>query len=284
MTFLKINTFCPILLLLLGTAALGCSDPAASRTPQSCLEATAEPGCVLADGERVTLRTADDLNETCQALCPRAYSLTFSLDTTEQLQGFADLTHIDASLRFSGNPELQRVEALAGVQEVGSIEVLNNPNLTNLPSFANLTRLDGLRIERTPNLETLRAFANLREVGFPDDPRAAERGVFLRDLQRLSDLEGLNALERAGTLHLTHNPNLTSLDGLNNLQALGGLHLHANPSLTTLSGLDALQRLDRLAISGSPELRRCEVDALLASLETPPRTIELNDLSDAPCT
>ncbi|RAL21173.1 hypothetical protein DL240_13655 [Lujinxingia litoralis] len=281
------DTFCTtpfrrLALTALTLGALACTGSASERTPPACLETAPVDDCVL-EGTRVTLRTVDELEHTCKAMCSRARALTFSLDTTVSLQGFTGLSTIDTSLRFVGNAELTHVDALTGLRHVGNIEIVNNPVLQHLPNFPHLNRLLGLRIDRTPLLSDLHAFSELREVSRPDDPRAAERGITLANLQRLEDLQGLTHLERAATLSLHANPNLRSLKGPENLHALHALHLHANPKLHTLGGLDALQRLDTLTISGSPELRRCEVDALLSRLASAPQVVELKDLSNAPC-
>jgi hypothetical protein len=84
-----------------------------------------------------------------------------------------------------------------------------------------------LRVEACDVLQDLSELANVDRA----------ESIVLKNNANLTSLDGIDTLTELGSLSLIENPKLAELDGLSNLMRLGSTRIEHNPLLTSLEGL-----------------------------------------------
>ena len=129
-------------------------------------------------------------------------------------------------------------------------------NITNLNGFSAITQIIGnLNIFNNPSLANLNGFSALKSVDkdFTEENGVYSGGVYLSFGPLISDLSGLNALQRVTTLDIGYSGNLTSLNGLSSLKAVRNLSI-SDTKLANLEGMPALDSCVNLSLSRNPLL------------------------------
>jgi len=117
-------------------------------------------------------------------------------------------------------------------------------NLGEAAAFAGCRAVTGNLIIERSELSDLSALSELRSVSGE---------LAIRDNPMLRDLDGLERLERAGSLTL-HANGLYRTVGLEGLRQVGTLSITKNPLLISLRGFNHLRRVDTLVVSNNPRI------------------------------
>lgn len=146
------------------------------------------------------------------------------------LQGLGSL---EEALTFNvvGNARLQ---SLRGVDSLNGhnliLRIFDNPELRNLEGLEHIAELRGLFLQGG-SLDDLDGLSGLRAIDWE----------FIIQLSgSLRSLDGLDVLERVGTVWFVGNAALTNVDALHRVSQLDDLIIRSNPSLLHLDGLSAL--------------------------------------------
>lgn len=159
----------------------------------------------------------------------------------------------------------------------GSLYVNNNTNLASL-SFAAMTNAASISVSGNNKLTALK-LPSLTSVS----------GKMTLAYLGITDLSGLNAVQKLGALQVYNNPSLANLNGLEKLSILtmsgvventlgtsattrtNGIYIVNNPKLTSLSGLQNLTTIPIANISENPLLTDlCPFKKPLLALNTAP--------------
>jgi hypothetical protein len=147
--------------------------------------------------------------------------------------------------------EAADVERLRGYTSVEESVVVCSSTLVNLRGLECLREIggslsvrpmveaDGAQCPGNPVLESLEGLEQLQRVGT----------VQLSELPRLRSLQGLGGLRQAGCLQLTDNHALSSFDGLGELETPVCLSLAGNGSITSLDFFRGVRTFDALSIA-----------------------------------
>ncbi len=156
------------------------------------------------------------------------------LQSLEGLEALApnELTLIETQLRD--------LNGLVDTQRLTSLRLSGNPVLGSLQGARLPPRLNTLEVRDSASLLDLRGLDDVREVST----------LSLSGLA-LTDLTGLNALERVNTITLLTLAQLTSLKGLELLREVNSLGLEDLPQLASLEGLSGLASADSFTLRSS---------------------------------
>ncbi len=182
------------------------------------------------------------------------------------LSGLENLSSINGSVNLEYNTNLQNVDALSNLLTIGGLFSFQmNPNLQSCcglyPLFAEGTVGGNVTFQDNGSCNST---FELLQVCKPDD---CNEDVFLSSQEEvdnwlgcthvvgtlqiqgddITDLSPLSTLERAGSLTIALNDNLTSLAGLENLTTIDdGLALALNTNLNDISALSNLTNIGDL--------------------------------------
>ena len=173
--------------------------------------------------------------------------LTIASQNILNLDGLAEITHINGPFNLENNNILENVDGLSSLVFVGDfLSIRNNPVLKNLDGLNNLRQVGDLSIQTNGSIE---------------------------------NLDGMLGLIEAGGLSIAFNSSLTSISGFSNLTALGGnLDIYDNENLPDIKGFELLSSIDRrLLIQGNASLVDVSGFASLRSIGWELH-ISLNDL------
>ncbi len=187
----------------------------------------------------------------------------------QDLSGLANIRTIKGLRIFHSN--IQSLEGLSGLNEVGEFMLYENPNLKNLSGLENLhTVRNGFNIYSNESLTDLNGLQGLAKVG--------NLGISLNN--SLVSLEGLQALKETEVLHISHNYLLNDITALQHLERTNSFTLEGNDALSSLPVFDRLEYIGGLTIgyhAAFPDLRAFENLQTIGSLtlnETDLKTLE----------
>jgi hypothetical protein len=189
-----------------------------------------------------------------------------ALESLDALSQLARATSID----LVGNRALTDVDALATLNDVGSLRIGFSPLLERLPELTSMVQLDTLSIVDNDALENFPSIPNLGVIPGDTDwgNLAPEHALLLRpDIIEISGNASLESIVipagwlAASYLDIIDNERLTSID-LANIQAVDSLTIGANAALTSVD-LGLLETVDDLRIIDNPLLPLEPFDAVL---------------------
>ena len=188
------------------------------------------------------------------------------VDTTADLWPLSALQEVGGRLGIDDRSELETLEGLECLEQVGDLHILGPPSLRDVSSLRN-ARLSGeLLVSGTTELASLDGLQTF----------SAARAVGILENMQLADLEGLSGLERVEVeVLLYRNPLLTDVEGLRNLVDFeGALAIERSGKLRTLEGLEQIHTLSSLTLLENPVLESLDG---LAGLEHVTGDVELRD-------
>ena len=162
-------------------------------------------------------------------------------------RGHVDVSHLTAlvevtgSLSFRQCLDLERLDGLEHLEEVGSLSLLQVPRLRRIDQTRKLTTVRGsLIISNLPSLENIEGFNSVTSV---------RENLVLEALPKLRRIDGLGGLRQVGHLQIMRNDALEDLTGLIALKVVRGeLRISDNPKLSAA----AIQWLiDRIEVKGA---------------------------------
>ncbi len=212
------------------------------------------------------------------------------------LNGLAQVTHIDGNLNINNNTALTNLSGLNNLIDInGSLTINNNSALINLIGLGSIIRISRhISISSNLNLNSLSGIAPtimsnenftitnnpslLSLAGFQDSSIGGNLKISYNDnLQTLGGLENLKNV--SGKVTIEQNPELTSLLGLYNLDKIDGwLWISNNDKLTSLSGLDNIDHASiiGLLLSNSSELSYCQVESICKYLSLHENNLDIS--------
>lgn len=124
--------------------------------------------------------------------------------------GFSEVEPMCWSIFIVGNASLPGVDGLSGISTTAcSVLVEENPALAHLDGLSGLVAVGGsLEIRGNTSLSDIGGLSGVTEVG-----RGAVVSLSIRD-SRVTDVDALSSVEKAGDLHLVHNPLLSDCRGV----------------------------------------------------------------------
>ena len=165
--------------------------------------------------------------------CPeRVFEGDYGVTDEASLAALEDYTRVTGTLRIGG-PDLENIEWLGCLREVGGDLEIGGDALTNVDGLSGLISVAG--------------------------------SVDIHGTFELANVDGLTALtDIGGHLSIARNDALQSLDGLSDLTSVGSdLYVSSNPALPSLDGLRGLASIDgHLSIRNNAALPTCEAEAL----------------------
>jgi hypothetical protein len=139
-----------------------------------------------------------------------------------------------------------------GLRDLHGLEGVAGVNLLQL-HCDELESIAALRLAREMIGLQIQGGKNLSDLGSPEVTT-----VFYNVVLTGTGLRNLDALAKVsyvlGAVVIDNNPELTSVDGLNQLERAGSLNLHGNPQLSRLPAFDALNSLHTLRIHDNDRL------------------------------
>ncbi|WP_408888983.1 hypothetical protein ACJ2CR_32595 [Myxococcus faecalis] len=190
-----------------------------------------------------------------------------------RLSGLSSLRAVHDVFMVSNNESLHSIDAMPGLNHVGSLMLMNSPRLEAF-DFTNLQSIRGqLVVAYCPKLSSLGAFPRLESVA----------GLELLDNALLWDVSGLDRVRSLRSLVVRDNASLQGLAGLRKLLSVSDLTIQDNPRLLTLD-LDGLTEVGAtLTIQRNPSLPSCLANQLAdRALRGGTRTVQDND-EQTPC-
>ncbi|GEN06938.1 hypothetical protein SAMN05443572_104438 [Myxococcus fulvus] len=190
-----------------------------------------------------------------------------------RLSGLSALRRVHDVFMVSSNESLHSIDAMPGLNHVGSLMLMNSPRLETF-DFTNLQTIRGqFVVAYCPKLSRLGAFPRLESVA----------DLELLDNALLWDVSGLDRVRSLRSLVVRDNASLQGLAGLRKLLSVSDLTIQDNGRLLTLD-LDGLVEVGAtLTIQRNTSLPSCLANQLADRVfrgET--RTIQDND-EQAPC-
>jgi hypothetical protein len=168
------------------------------------------------------------------------------------IEGLASPSLVPLSnLRVITTGELT-MTSCGGLRDLHGLEGLAGVNLLQL--FCDeLESIAALRLAREMIGLQIQGAKNLSDLGSPEVTTVFYNlvlgGTALRNLDALAKVSSV-----FGAVVIDNNPDLTSVDGLNQLERVGSLNLHGNPQLSRLPAFDVLSSLDALRIDENAQL------------------------------
>jgi Leucine-rich repeat (LRR) protein len=184
----------------------------------------------------------------------------------ESLDGLEQLNFAGDFLQIMGNPLLRNIDALAGLQAVGRLEIYDNGQLKRIPDFPELLT-EMILIGNNAELEeiasftgeqrrlgrvvdgTYRAFDHWSEADYVDLRHDA---VYVFDNPKLQAYAIPKGLQSSKTVVIANNASLTDLD-IGTLEAVDLLSIKGNPALERVN-IGDLATVDLLSVQGNPLL------------------------------
>jgi hypothetical protein len=170
------------------------------------------------------------------------HSLHSEDDGLVSLKGLENLRQAN-SIDIGKDPDLNRLETLAGLDglvQVGTLVLQGMTRLSSLEGLSALQRADSINIDQANALQSLAGLSSLTQVDSLNLTAAS-----------LSDLRGFGALS-ANSVFVS-NTLVSSLAGFENV-SVQALYLYAASRLTTLNGLVPGEALKDLTMNDTPLL------------------------------
>jgi hypothetical protein len=162
-----------------------------------------------------------------------------------------DLSPVDDTLEladwlvFADNPELERIEGFAALEDLGALHIQRHDELEVVAGFDAIHSLSNFVLDEAPSLATFEALGSMREVASLEIT-----GVALDELRFL-------ALERADWLHI-HDAAIATLE-LDALEDLGSVRLANVDALATLAAPQLVEAPDHVGVYQTPVLEEIEL-------------------------
>jgi len=162
-------------------------------------------------------------------------------DALKNLQGLSSFeVTLSFNIKYNGSLEtLDGLDSLTGVDPITGtklgLRIFGNPKLLSLTGLENIVELRELFIQGG-SLENLEGLSGLRTI---------DMELIISLTQTLESLDGLDALERVGTVWLVSNSALVNVDALHLVSELDELIIRTNPLLRNLDGLTSLVEVSR---------------------------------------
>jgi hypothetical protein len=258
---------------LLCVPLLACPKPEPS-TDEAETE-TGEPSCLDADppGEDLIIDSNDDVDELMLGECVPGKILISGGSVTD-ISGLAGLREV-GKLEIRYNSTLPSLAGLEGLERIDSLIVVGNPLITTLPEFGALGVLGQVNISSNDKLTSLGSFPLATSIS----------GLTIGANAMLPGIDGFAGLDQVtGDVALAGNPQFTDLAGLATLSVVGGdLAIEDNPELADF-GMPLLTTVGgQLSILSNPNLSECLVDDLVAILDVGGATLVSGNKPEA-CT
>jgi hypothetical protein len=214
----------------------GCTGPV-GITSESDLIAFAAKHCEVLDGSlTITSPTLTSLN----ALAP------------------STLRVITGTLTIDGNPVLDNLEGLSGLEEIGHSFILQSSyisdvlGLETLRSIGSNTASDTLVIAANPRLADIEPLGGVTRLLLT---------VVVSGNNALTGLAGIGNLTTTTNVTIVNNPALTEIGGFNDLEVAQNLTVASNPALMS-AVFPALRVGGSLSITGNELLESVSLPAL----------------------
>lgn len=156
--------------------------------------------------------------------------------------------------------DVDSLEALAGLESAGGVQIASSHSLTDLRGLGGLRRLPhGLLLTDNARLASLQGVGGLDPDGLGT--------LSVRSHASLRSLDGLPALQRVeGDVTLFGLAALEDLDALDGLREIGGSLTLESLALTEIRVLPAIESIGRLEVRNAPGLRHLEIEGPLGHL------------------
>lgn len=152
----------------------------------------------------------------------------------KSLMAFTSLKAVRKSFFIIGFKELENLDILSNLEEVGDLVIEDNPKLLNIDGLNNIETIDGhLIFINNQLLNDITGLSNLKNIN---------GDLKFSNQNQITSLEGLNSLTSIQEyLIIEFNPNLNNLDSLESLANVGELvQLIGNQQLNDFCGLTTL--------------------------------------------
>jgi hypothetical protein len=222
------------------------------------------------------------LRPICNSSCTKGKILSISLekDIKESIKT-GNLKKID-NLMVNFNDKNNHIRGFQNLSSAGTIDITSE-TVKKLGPFPSLINVANLMIQNCTNLE------EFAEPLLVEDMSTFGHQILISGNPKLKNLKGLSNLKRVHHLQLIANRGpgaFSTLEGLENLEFAENLNITGNGNLTSLRALKKLKQVpNRLTISSNNNLPKCEIDWLLAQLETRPKQVIImaNGPDDVSC-
>ena len=196
-------------------------------------------------------------------------------DALQNLNGLDALETINYNLAINYNNNLVDLTGLESLKTVtNNIDIIANPKLETLAGLDNLETFTVLKIDQNNSLLNVNHLSSLNLAGVEYST------LHVSNNEKLTSLEGLEAITHLSYIFLISNPELVSLDGLENLEVLGNLHIQSHLKLNDLSAIEnaELTAGGLLRIQYNPELSECSEKSICNFIKTNDRvSINMNN-------
>lgn len=275
------------LLASLALLVTGCTDPntvAAECSPGQLQDCSEEP-------PDYRPLNADDIPRLCEEGCTHVafFNLGGLSDVTE-LDSFNHLTRL-GELFYRSQYDLRILDGFSSVERLGGVSLDDSSTLEAFRGFDRLERIDArVEIKSHPELRAITAFQNVREIGELVEPldqyltTDQQRRLEISSANKLTDLSGFSSLEVVNFFALRHLGALTSMDDFESLRETKIFVLEDLASLESLEGLASMKHIHHGAgFLDLTNVKRCEIEAFLEGLETPPVDLMIERVNEDPC-
>ena len=186
-----------------------------------------------------------------------------------EIAGLDAVTAMPGSLTvmITGNTTSStRISAFSGLTSVGALTIYGDDWLTDVSGFGALADITGLLYVSNAAIPDFTDFASLGTAG----------GVYVSDVDTLTDMSGLEALTSLGVgLSVHGSDGMVDLTGLDNVASMALVTLVGNTGMTSLSGLGSVETVPgRIYLYGLPI---ADVDGLAALTSLGALTLYEND-------
>ncbi|MFY1831761.1 DUF7151 family protein [Myxococcus fulvus] len=190
-----------------------------------------------------------------------------------RLTGLSVLRSVHDSFMVSSNESLHSIDPMPGLNNVGSLMLMNSPRLESF-DFTNLQSIRSqLVVANCPKLSRLGAFPRLESLVYLE----------LTNNALLTDVSGLDRIRSLRSLKVRENRSLQGLEGLRKLLSVADLDIQDNSRLLTLD-LDWLTEVSAtLTIRNNQTLPSCLANQFADRVfRGQTRTVQDND-EQTPC-
>jgi hypothetical protein len=177
------------------------------------------------------------------------------------------------------NPNLESLDAFAGLQHVGSLLVCGDLN----DSLVSIDALDAALEGHFQGKIELSYLRELSSIAPLEGVTNAELGLVLVELPMLVDLSPLNALAEAGAITIART-SIQDLVGLESLETVvDRLGIVANDQLVSLAGIENIIHVGALYITDNINLPQEAAEELASSIDVEAETVICGNLGGPPC-
>lgn len=160
---------------------------------------------------------------------PQPVGSSDTIDVAD-LTPLQNISRVYGTLQVGTSPQLLSLAGLNTLSRVGNLKLGALPNLQALSDLSALTTVDdNLHLVALESITNYSGLGNLATV----------KGNLVLGRNPVSNLVGLQSVDKIGHLKLGNDEHLSSLSGLTGLDSLGGLYISGCDSLTSLVGLES---------------------------------------------